>query len=100
MAFGLKRADLQRWKTSVKQGNISFLTHYWQDSRFPEYYSVTKVGCSDMEKLITWGEKYQLQENWIHLDKNFPHFDLLGAKQREILIAENQLEQLEKFSLM
>ncbi|WP_404452733.1 hypothetical protein LG329_01100 [Virgibacillus necropolis] len=99
MAFGLKREELNQWKSNVKSGEISFLTHYWQDKRFPGCYTVTKVGCSDLDKLIEWGKVYQLQSNWIHLDKDFPHFDLFGEKQKEILFKENQLEQLEKFSL-
>ncbi len=32
------------------------LTHYWQDERFPGCYTVTKVGCNDLEKLVTWGK--------------------------------------------
>lgn len=99
MAFGLKRVDLQRWKENVKSGKISFLTHYWQDKRFPGCYTVTKVGCSDLDKLIEWGKGYQLQSDWIHFDKNFPHFDLFGEKQKEILVMEKQLEQLKKFNL-
>ncbi|MFZ3577728.1 hypothetical protein [Virgibacillus sp. DJP39] len=99
MAFGLKRKELHQWKNSVKNGEISFLTHYWQDDRFPGCYTVTKVGCNDRKKLISWGKQYQLQENWIHADKDFPHFDLFGEKQIEILLEENQLEQIEKFNL-
>lgn len=99
MAFGLKRKDLIRWKEDVKKEEISFLTHYWQDNRFPGSYTVTKVGCSNVNKLIQWGKKYQLRSEWIHLDKNFPHFDLFGEKQKEILTSESQFEQLEKFNL-
>lgn len=99
MAFGLKREDLFHWKQSVKRGEISFLTHYWQDDRFPGCNTVTKVGCSNIDKLIEWGKTYQLQSNWIHLDEEFPHFDLLGDKQKEILMVENQFEQLNKFNL-
>ncbi|ASN05611.1 hypothetical protein [Virgibacillus necropolis] len=99
MAFGLKREDLHLWKNNVKNGEVSFLTHYWQDKRFPGCYTVTKVGCSNLDKLIKWGESYQLQASWIHLDKDFPHFDLFGEKQKEILMSENQLEQIKRFNL-
>lgn len=99
MAFGLKRKDLVRWKKDVTRGEISFLTHYWQDERFPGCYTVTKVGCSDLDKLKKWGKRYHLQPNWIHLDKNFPHFDLFGDRQKEILTKEHQYEQLTKFHL-
>lgn len=99
MAFGLKREELQLWKEQVKGGNISFLTHYWEDERFPGCYTVTKVGCSDLDKLVEWGKTYSLHSNWIHLDQNYPHFDLFGDKQKEILIKENQIEQLKKFNL-
>lgn len=99
MAFGLKRIELQQWKKNVRAGEIAFLTHYWQDERFPGCYTVTKVGCSDLNKLIEWGKNYQLQPNWIHYDKNFPHFDLFGEKQKEVLTIENQLLQLKKFNL-
>ncbi|WP_430785745.1 hypothetical protein VBD025_11955 [Virgibacillus flavescens] len=99
MAFGLKRDELQLWKEQVKDGNISFLTHYWEDERFPGCYTVTKVGCSDLEKLTVWGETHELHPNWIHMDQNYPHFDLFGDKQKEILIKENQFEQLKKFNL-
>lgn len=57
MAFGLKRQDLLQWKREVRSGNIAFLTHYWQDPRFPGCNTVTKVGCSDVKKLISWGNK-------------------------------------------
>ena len=46
MAFGIKRHELNEWKRKTLNGEIAFLTHYWYDQRFPEYYSVTKVGCN------------------------------------------------------
>lgn len=97
MAFGIDRAELAKWKSEVKQGEISIITHYWQDERFPESTSVTKVGCNDLKKLIQWGKKYNLKSEWIHQDKNFPHFDLFGKKQGEILEGEGMTEQIRRF---
>lgn len=99
MAFGLARNELINWKSEVSSGRIAFLTHYWMDERFPGCYTVTKVGCNDLEKLIAWGKTYNLQPNWIHMDDNYPHFDLFGEKQKSILMSEQQWSHLRKFNL-
>ncbi|MFC4404478.1 hypothetical protein [Gracilibacillus xinjiangensis] len=96
MAFGIDRKILREWKQKVKDGHISFLTHYWIDERFPGCSTVTKVGCSDLNKLISWGKKYGLSKEWIHKDPQFPHFDLFGERQEQILLAEDQIRQLER----
>lgn|SRR5690625_4131718 len=97
MAFGIKREELNQWKNDVKAGKIAFLTHYWLDDRFPNMKTVTKVGCNDIEKLIRWGKKYGLKPEWIHRNEKYPHFDLIGSFQRDILKAENKLSQLNRF---
>ncbi len=97
MAFGLKREELYAWKEAVNRGEIAFLTHYWIDERFPGATTVTKVGCSDIAKLIQWGKKYNIPSRYIDNRSGYPHFDLLGQQQREILAAENKLDQLERF---
>ncbi|KAB8138831.1 hypothetical protein F9U64_04220 [Gracilibacillus oryzae] len=96
MAFGIDRKTLTEWKENVKNGKISFLTHYWIDERFPGCTTVTKVGSNDLNKLIQWGKQYGLQKEWIHLDSNYPHFDLFGERQEQILSAENKSDQLER----
>jgi hypothetical protein len=89
MAFGIKREELLEWKRKVSQGQIAFITHYWVDDRFPTCKTVTKVGCSDIEKLVTWGKKYGLKPEWIDgRNKSYPHYDLLGDRQIEILEKE------------
>ncbi|WP_407269828.1 hypothetical protein [Radiobacillus sp. PE A8.2] len=100
MAFGVKREELMAWKAKVKHGEIAFLTHYWLDQRFPGCDTVTKVGCSDLDKLIAWGKQYQLDKRWIHDDPKYPHFDLFGERQRAILLHEEQWKQLERFNLL
>ncbi|WP_010095673.1 hypothetical protein [Ornithinibacillus scapharcae] len=99
MAFGLKREEVKKWKEYVENGEIAFLTHYWLDDRFPGCTTVTKVGCNNIERLITWGEQYNLSSEWIHMDEKYPHFDLFGRKQIEVLEKEGQLEQLHRFNL-
>ncbi|MEW9676163.1 hypothetical protein ABRT01_08285 [Lentibacillus sp. L22] len=99
MAFGIKRKELMDWKNRVSRGEIAFLTHYWQDPRFPGCYTVTKVGCSNREKLAAWGQKYGLQAAWIDREEDFPHFDLFGEKQKYILQQEQQWDQLKQFNL-
>jgi len=99
MAFGIKRETLLKWKQAVENGEIAFLTHYWLDERFPNCNTVTKVGCSNQQKLIKWGEKYGLRKEWIHLDPKYPHFDLFGDTQKEILTKEEQWDQIKKFRL-
>jgi hypothetical protein len=96
MAFGIKRQELQAWKKKVSQGELAFITHYWLDPRFPQCKTVTKVGCSDVEKLVEWGKGYGLKREWIHEREKFPHFDLLGERQQEILEKEGLSHQLEK----
>lgn len=99
MAFGIKRHELVEWKQRVKQGEIAFLTHFWLDARFPHSKTVTKVGCCDIDKLVNWGKQYGLQKEWIHDRDEFPHFDLLGERQKEILRREKQYNQIERFHL-
>lgn len=96
MAFGIKREELNRWKQNVEAGNIAFLTHYWIDDRFPGCSTVTKVGCSDLDKLEAWGIQYGLLPEWLDLRGKYPHFDLFGDRQKSILKAENLLEQVER----
>lgn len=99
MAFGLKRQELVRWKQNVAKGQIAFLTHYWQDSRFPGCYTVTKVGCRNIEKLAAWGHTYGLKATWIDHKQDFPHFDLFGERQKHILQQEQKWDQLRRFQL-
>jgi hypothetical protein len=99
MAFGIRKQELDIWKKKVKSGEIAFLTHFWYDPRFPECTTVTKVGCSDLQKLIAWGKRYGLRQEWIHKRDSFPHFDLLGEKQKEILQKEGLIDHLERFHL-
>lgn len=99
MAFGITRAEMNAWKSKVAQGEIAFLTHYWLDPRFPSMKTVTKVGCSDLDKLARWCTENGLNPQYIHVRSDYPHFDLLGPKQREILQRENQLEQLKRFRI-
>ncbi|MBU9712368.1 hypothetical protein [Evansella tamaricis] len=96
MAFGITKHDLKEWKQAVRRGELAFLTHYWIDDRFPHCKTVTKVGCSNKERLFLWGEKYGLRREWVHDRERYPHFDLLGERQREILKQEGQYEQLLK----
>jgi hypothetical protein len=96
MAFGINRKELIEWKTKAGNGEISFLTHYWLDDRFPDCNTVTKAACTDRKKLVQWGRSYGLRPEWIHDRDNLPHFDLLGEKQREILKKENKYYQLQK----
>lgn len=89
MAFGINRNELKEWKRKVSEGEIAFITHYWLDDRFPGSKTVTKVGCRDINKLIEWGKQYGLKAEWIDgRNKDFPHFDLIGHRQTEILTKE------------
>ncbi|MEF2967496.1 hypothetical protein V3851_16840 [Paenibacillus sp. M1] len=100
MAFGINREELTAWKQAVSRGEIAFLTHYWLDPRFPGAKTVTKVGCSDLERLAAWCREHDLNPEYIHHRPPFPHFDLLGPKQREILMQEQLWDQLERFRLL
>ncbi|MBW3114535.1 hypothetical protein KYJ26_21930 [Bacillus sp. MCCB 382] len=98
MAFGLTKQELRGWKQRVKNGEIAFLTHYWLDDRFPGTRSVTKVGCCNIEVLCRWGEMYGLKKEWIHQrEEGFPHFDLLGDIQYEVLLKEGLHEHIDRF---
>ncbi|TCP27036.1 hypothetical protein EV207_11814 [Scopulibacillus darangshiensis] len=99
MAFGLRRKELEDWKHKVKNGQIAFLTHYWYDPRFPHEHTVTKIGCCDLEKLIHWGKKYDLKPEWIDKKKDYPHFDVLGERQRLILRNEGYGNHINRFHL-
>lgn len=99
MAFGVKRAELVRWKQRVRDGEISFLTHYWVEPRFPGIRTITKVGCADVKQLEAWCRSWGFRAEYIHHREEYPHFDLMGPRQREILLAEGQWEQVERFDL-
>jgi hypothetical protein len=99
MAYGLTKSELHNWKSKVKNGEIAFLTHYWLDERFPACVTVTKAGCSDIEKLKNWGRQFGLKEAWIDYHEHFPHFDLFGEKQKEVLVGAGEWEQIKKFNL-
>lgn len=99
MAFGINREELLLWKSKISQGEIAFLTHYWQDDRFPESVTVTKVGCGCISRLAQWGSKYGLKKEWIHYRDSYPHYDLFGQKQKEILLKEGLQDHLIRFDL-
>lgn len=98
MAFGIKRTELESWKKAVRRGDIAFLTHYWLDERFPGCNTVTKVGCSEIDRLINWGTQYGLKPEWIDYKKSYPHFDLFGHFQVTIMQKEGMLDQLQRFT--
>ncbi|MGE6632226.1 hypothetical protein [Bacillus sp. NPDC077027] len=99
MAFGLKRQDLEAWKTAVKNGEVAFLTHYWLDDRFPEANTVTKAACQDIVQLIKWGEGHGLKKEWVHDREDFPHFDLIGHTQKRIIEKERALGKIRLYGL-
>ncbi len=100
MAFGITREELTRWKDQVSRGEIAYLTHYWTDPRFPNINTVTKVGCSDLGRLTMWCIRHGLNPHYIHLRSSFPHYDLIGVRQIEILRSEQLWNQLERFKLL
>lgn len=100
MAFGINRNELTQWKEAVNREDIAFLTHFWIDERFPHYNTVTKVGCSNLEKLALWCISHNLNPSYIHQRLPFPHFDLMGSRQREVLQKEGLWEQLERFKIV
>ena len=100
MAFGIKREELNAWKKTVQAGEMAFLTHYWLDERFPGCKTVTKAGCADLDKLIKWGKQYGLKPEWIDMREDYPHFDLFGKHEHDILLNEGLIEQLERFGLL
>ncbi|TWM24464.1 hypothetical protein CHCC14821_0934 [Bacillus paralicheniformis] len=99
MAFGIKRNELNEWKRAVLNGEVAFLTHYWLDDRYPDVNTVTKAGCGNIDKLAEWGKQYGLKKEWIHKRSKFPHFDLLGEKQIEILKQEKLSSHIKRFRL-
>lgn len=99
MAFGISRIELVEWKAMADRGEISYLTHYWIEPRFPGIKTITKVGCSNLDKLTKWCSMNGLNAKYIHHRSEYPHFDLLGAKQKEILYKENQWDQIKRFGI-
>lgn len=99
MAFGISRAELSTWKKAVAGGEIAYLTHYWIDPRFPHIHCVTKVGCSDLSKLREWCKSHDLPPEYIHQRMPYPHFDLLGPKQKEILAKAGLHAHIQRFHM-
>ncbi|MCW1929188.1 hypothetical protein [Bhargavaea beijingensis] len=99
MAFGVKRHEVDEWKEAVSRGEIAFLTHFWLDDRFPGCRTVTKAGCADLEKLKAWGGQYGLQPEWIDHKERYPHFDLFGEREYEILRKEGREDLISRFGL-
>ncbi len=100
MAFGITRTELSVWKERVKRGELAYLTHYWLDDRFPGIKTVTKVGCSDLQRLTEWCAAHGLNPKYIHHRPPFPHFDLMGPKQQQILAEAGLHDHLERFNLL
>ncbi|SEK33645.1 hypothetical protein SAMN04488688_101496 [Paenibacillus sp. cl141a] len=99
MAFGISKQELQQWKQKVAKGDIAFLTHYWYDKRFPEFHTVTKVGCSDISRLKDWCISNGLNPQYIHHRQPYPHFDLIGPKQTELLQKYKLEDHITRFGL-
>jgi hypothetical protein len=99
LAFGITRQELQQWKAAVTRGEIAFITHYWIDPRFPGMKTVTKVGCSNPQLLTAWCTANGLNPAYIHQRPPFPHYDLFGRKQIEILQKEQLWDHLQRFGL-
>lgn len=99
MAFGISKEELTKWKENVLRGEITYLTHFWVEPRFPDIKTVTKVGCSNLSRLKEWCLIHGLNAKYIHYRVDFPHFDLMGPKQKEILLKEKQWEQIKRFGL-
>ncbi|WP_040228620.1 hypothetical protein [Bhargavaea cecembensis] len=99
MAFGIKREELNAWKAAVSNGEVALLTHYWLDDRFPGCKTVTKAGCADIGRLTEWGRQYGLRPEWIDHKEQFPHFDLFGEREYEILKAEGRHDLIRRFKL-
>lgn len=99
LAFGITRVELNQWKQAVARGEIAYLTHYWLDPRFPGIRTVTKVGSANVEALAQWCIVNGLNPEYIHHRPPYPHFDLIGPKQKEILLKENLRDQLERFGI-
>lgn len=95
MAFGLTRSELRDWKEKVVRGEIAF----WLHPRYPGITTVTKAGCSNVQRLVDWGESYGLRKEWIHAHSEFTHFDLIGDKQLEILQKEELWDQIVRFKI-
>lgn len=100
MAFGVDRAELNAWKEKVCSGEIAYLTHYWLDDRFPGCKTVTKVGCSDIDRLIEWGAGYGLKPEWIDYKKDYPHFDLFGNIEIDVLLDAGFADKVKHFNLI
>lgn len=99
MAFGISRKELAAWKEAVQKGDIAFLTHYWYEPRFHGIRTVTKVGCADLSRLAAWCTANGLNPAHIHRRAPFPHFDLIGPKQKEILLKLGLTDHIERFRL-
>lgn len=97
MAFGISRTELVEWKRRIEAGEMAILTHYWLDPRFPNSTSVTKVGCQDTKRLAEWGRRYSLKEAWIDHKEDYPHFDLFGDIQEQVLVDEGLVDQYTRF---
>ncbi|WP_339250109.1 hypothetical protein NSQ43_10890 [Sporosarcina sp. FSL W8-0480] len=100
MAFGINRAELKAWKEKVRNEEIAFLTHYWIDDRFPGCKTVTKVGCTNLDKLIEWGKTYGLKPEWIDHRKDYPHYDLFGKIELKALLDAGLIDQAHRFNLL
>jgi hypothetical protein len=99
MAFGITRTELIHWKEKVLRGEVALLTHFWLHPRYPGIKTVTKAGCADINTLLQWGQAYGLERKHLHIRHEFPHFDLIGDKQREVLMREKLWDQIRRFRI-
>ncbi|PSL51330.1 hypothetical protein B0H94_101244 [Salsuginibacillus halophilus] len=99
MAFGISKEELSAWKRKAERGEIAIITHFWRDDRFPNMRTVTKAACSDRQALVAWGQAYGLKSQWIHDRAPYPHFDLFGDWQCDILKAEGLEAHMYRFNI-
>ena len=59
-----------------------------------------KPGALTLKNWVRWGERYGLKREWIDMRDDYPHFDLFGEHEREILVKEGLSAQLKRFDLL
>lgn len=68
------KSERSKLLAKARIGEIVFLEHRYRGRM------ILKVICADKEKLIAWGQKYRITEQWLHISRSgLPHFDLWGS---------------------
>lgn len=78
--------EVKRAIRLAREGNVVIYSHPWHSEKMGQAKVVTKIMCSDKEKLLSWGNKRGLPLRAFHDTKKMPHYDIWGERAEAFLL--------------